>query len=125
MTGDAATILIVEDEPPIRRLLRTTLGAHDYRTIEAASGAEALSGLRHHRPDLVLLDLGLPDVDGLQLLSQIRKLSPVPIVVLSSRGDEAAKVTALDTGADDYVTKPFGARELADVIRKALQKLSG
>ena len=121
MTGDAAIILIVEDEPPIRRLLRTTLGAHEYRTIEAATGAEALSGLRHHRPDLVLLDLGLPDVDGLQLLSQIRKLSPVPIVVLSSRGDEAAKVTALDTGADDYVTKPFGAEELMARIRAALR----
>ncbi len=121
MTGDAAIILIVEDEPPIRRLLRTTLGAHEYRTIEAATGDEALSGLRHHRPDLVLLDLGLPDVDGLQLLSQIRKLSPVPIVVLSSRGDEAAKVTALDTGADDYITKPFGAEELMARIRAALR----
>lgn len=121
MTGDAAIILIVEDEPPIRRLLRTTLGAHEYRTIEAATGAEALSALRHHRPDLVLLDLGLPDIDGLQLLSQIRKLSPVPIVVLSSRGDEAAKVTALDTGADDYITKPFGAEELMARIRAALR----
>ena len=121
MTGDAAIILIVEDEPPIRRLLRTTLGAHEYRTIEAATGAEALSGLRHHRPDLVLLDLGLPDIDGLQLLSQIRKLSPVPIVVLSSRGDEAAKVTALDSGADDYVTKPFGAEELMARIRAGLR----
>ena len=121
MTGDAVIILIVEDEPPIRRLLRTTLGAHEYRTIEAATGAEALSGLRHHRPDLVLLDLGLPDVDGLQLLSQIRKLSPVPIVVLSSRGDEAAKVTALDSGADDYVTKPFGAEELMARIRAGLR----
>jgi two-component system KDP operon response regulator KdpE len=121
MTGDAAIILIVEDEPPIRRLLRTTLGAHEYRTIEAATGAEALSGLRHHRPDLVLLDLGLPDVDGLHLLSQIRRLSPVPVVVLSSRGDEAAKVTALDSGADDYVTKPFGAEELMARIRAALR----
>ena len=121
MTGDAAIILIVEDEPPIRRLLRTTLGAHEYRTIEAATGAEALSALRHHRPDLVLLDLGLPDIDGLQLLSQIRKLSPVPIVVLSSRGDEAAKVTALDAGADDYITKPFGAEELMARIRAALR----
>jgi len=122
MTGDAALILIVEDEPPIRRLLRTTLSAHDYRTIEAGSGAEALSGLRHHRPDLVLLDLGLPDMDGLQLLSQIRKLSPVPIVVLSSRGDEAGKVAALDTGADDYVTKPYSARELIARIRAVLRR---
>jgi len=121
MTGDAATVLIVEDEPPIRRLLRTTLGAHDYRTLEAATGAEALSAMRHHRPDLVLLDLGLPDIDGLQLIAQIRKLGPVPIVVLSSRGDEAAKVAALDAGADDYVTKPFGADELLARIRAALR----
>ena len=101
MTGDAATILIVEDEPPIRRLLRATLGAHDYRTVEAATGAEALSAMRHHRPDLVLLDLGLPDIDGQALIGRIRELSPVPIVVLSSRGDEAAKVASLDAGADD------------------------
>jgi DNA-binding response OmpR family regulator/alkylhydroperoxidase/carboxymuconolactone decarboxylase family protein YurZ len=121
MTGDAASILIVEDEPPIRRLLRTTLSAHDYRIIEAATGAEALSALRHHRPDLVLLDLGLPDIDGLVLIGKIRALGPVPIVVLSSRGDEAAKVTALDSGADDYVTKPFGADELLARIRAALR----
>ncbi len=91
MTADGATILIVEDEPPIRRLLRATLGAQDYRPVEAATGAEALSALRHHRPDLVLLDLGLPDMDGLALIARIRELSPVPIVILSSRGDEAAK----------------------------------
>jgi two-component system KDP operon response regulator KdpE len=120
MTGDAAIILIIEDEPPIRRLLRATLGAHDYRTLEAATGAEALSALRHHRPDLVLLDLGLPDIDGLKLIGQIRSLGPVPIVVLSSRGDEGAKVTALDSGADDYVTKPFGADEL--LARHRLQQ---
>jgi two-component system, OmpR family, KDP operon response regulator KdpE len=121
MTGDAATILIVEDEPPIRRLLRTTLGAHEYRTVEAATGAEALSALRHHRPDLVLLDLGLPDVDGQALIGRIRTQSPVPIVILSSRGDEAAKVSALDAGADDYVTKPFGAEELMARLRAALR----
>ncbi len=121
MTGDAAIILVVEDEPPIRRLLRTTLGANDYRTLEAATGGEAMSALRHHRPDLVLLDLGLPDVDGLQLIGDIRKVGPVPIVVLSSRGDEAAKVAALDSGADDYVTKPFGADELLARIRAALR----
>src|SRR4051794_15835538 len=121
MTGDAATILIVEDEPPIRRLLRTTLAAQDYRTLEAASGKEALTALRHHRPDLVLLDLGLPDIDGLALIAGIRAGGPVPIVVLSSRGDEAAKVAALDAGADDYVTKPFGADELLARIRTALR----
>jgi two-component system KDP operon response regulator KdpE len=121
MTGDAASILIVEDEPPIRRLLRTTLSAHDYRVLEATTGAEAMSALRHYRPDLVLLDLGLPDIDGLALIAKIRALGPVPIVVLSSRGDEAAKVTALDSGADDYVTKPFGADELLARIRAALR----
>ena len=121
MASDSPTILIVEDEPPIRRLLRTTLGANDYRSLEAGTGAEAMSALRHHRPDLVLLDLGLPDIEGLQLIADIRKLGPVPIVVLSSRGDEAAKVAALDSGADDYVTKPFGADELLARIRAALR----
>jgi two-component system KDP operon response regulator KdpE len=121
MVSDGPTVLIVEDEPPIRRLLRTTLGAHDYRTLEAGTGAEALSALRHHRPDLVLLDLGLPDVDGLKLIGDIRAIGPVPIVILSSRGDEAAKVAALDLGADDYVTKPFGADELLARIRAGLR----
>src|SRR5260370_36774342 len=121
MTGDAASTLIGGDEPPIRRLLRATLGAHDHRTLEAATGAEALSAMRHHRPDLVLLDLGLPDIDGQALIARIRELSPVPIVVLSSRGDEAAKVAALDAGADDYVTKPFGADELMARLRAPLR----
>ena len=121
MTADGATILIVEDEPPIRRLLRTTLAAHEYRVVEAGTGAEALLAMRHHRPDLVLLDLGLPDRDGLDLIADIRKLAPVPIVVLSGRGEEAAKVAALDSGADDYVTKPFGAEELMARLRAALR----
>lgn len=119
--ADGATILIVEDEPPIRRLLRTTLTAHDYRTLEAGTGAEALQAVRHHRPDLILLDLGLPDRDGLELIADIRTLAPVPIVVLSGRGEEAAKVAALDSGADDYVTKPFGAEELMARLRAALR----
>jgi len=121
MITDAPAILVVEDEPPIRRLLRTTLTAHDHRVVEASTGAEALSAMRHHRPDLVLLDLGLPDVDGLSLIGRIRDIAPVPIVVLSSRGDEAAKVIALDAGADDYVTKPFGAEELMARLRAALR----
>ncbi len=121
MTADAATILVVDDEPPIRRLLRATLMAQDYRMVEAATGAEAMTALRHHRPDLVLLDLGLPDIDGQELIGRIRRASPVPIVVLSSRGEEAAKVAALDAGADDYVTKPFGAEELMARLRAALR----
>jgi two-component system KDP operon response regulator KdpE len=121
MSTDQATILIVEDDPPIRRLLRTTLSAHDYRVLEAPTGSDALSAMRHHRPDLVLLDLGLPDIDGQALIARIREISPVPIVVLSSRGDEGAKVAALDAGADDYVTKPFGADELMARLRAALR----
>jgi two-component system KDP operon response regulator KdpE len=121
MIADGAIILIVEDEPPIRRLLRTTLTAHDFRTVEVGTGAEALQAVRHHRPDLVLLDLGLPDREGLELIADIRRLGPVPIVVLSGRGEEAAKVAALDSGADDYVTKPFGAEELMARLRAALR----
>jgi two-component system, OmpR family, KDP operon response regulator KdpE len=121
MSTDQVTILIVEDDPPIRRLLRATLGAHDYRVLEAPTGSDALSAMRHHRPDLVLLDLGLPDIDGQALIARIREISPLPIVVLSSRGDEGAKVAALDAGADDYVTKPFGADELMARLRAALR----
>ena len=121
MTTDRATILVVDDEPPIRRLLRTTLSAHAYRVVEAANGAEGLSLLRHEKPDLVILDLGLPDLDGLEVIRRIRQQSPVPILVLSSRDDEKGKVAAFDEGADDFVTKPFGAEELMARMRAALR----
>jgi two-component system KDP operon response regulator KdpE len=121
MTTDRATILVVEDEPPIRRLLRTTLSAQDYRVVEAGTGAEGLSLLRHEKPDLVILDLGLPDFDGIEVIRRIRGQSPVPILVLSSRDDEKGKVAAFDEGADDYVTKPFGAEELMARMRAALR----
>jgi two-component system, OmpR family, KDP operon response regulator KdpE len=120
MTGDAAIILIVEDDQSIRRLLRTTL-ANEYRPIEAATGAEAISVLHRHHPDVTLLDLGLPDIDGFALIRKIRAIGPNPIVVLTSRTDETAKVMALDAGADDYVTKPFSANELMARIRAALR----
>ncbi|HEX3066463.1 MAG TPA: response regulator, partial [Dongiaceae bacterium] len=94
MTTDRATILVVDDEPPIRRFLRTTLSAQPYRVVEAATGAEGLSLLRHEKPDLVILDLGLPDLDGLEVLKRIRKESPVPVLILSSRDDEKGKVAA-------------------------------
>ena len=121
MASSAITVLIVDDEAPIRRFLKATLKVHDYRTLEADTAAEALRLMRHVSPDLVLLDLGLPDKDGLDVIREIRARSPVPIVVLSARGEEAAKVTALDLGADDYVTKPFGAEELMARMRAALR----
>jgi len=120
-SGSDISILIVEDEPPIRRLLRNTLGVQSYRVVEAADGREGLAQLAAARPDLILLDLGLPDMDGLDFIREVRRGSPVPIIVLSSRDDEKGKVAALDLGADDYVTKPFGAEELVARIRTALR----
>jgi two-component system KDP operon response regulator KdpE len=114
-------VLVVDDEPPIRKLLRMGLGTQGYQTIEAPNAKAALD-LMMDMPDLVILDLGLPDMQGLELLRQIRAWrQDLPIVVLSSRGDETAKVEALDLGADDYVTKPFGMDELLARIRAALR----
>jgi two-component system KDP operon response regulator KdpE len=121
MTTDAATILIVDDEPAIRRFIRNTLVVHGHRVVEADSAASGLSAVRHHKPDVVILDLGLPDRDGLEVIRELRAVSALPIVVLSSRGDEQAKVAALDLGADDYVTKPFGIEELMARLRAALR----
>jgi two-component system KDP operon response regulator KdpE len=116
-----ASVLIVDDEPAIRRLLRASLQAQGYRTLEAANGAEALAALDHAAPDVMLLDLGLPDMDGLDVIRLVRGRSSLPIVVLSSREDEQGKVAALDLGADDYVTKPFGVNELVARLRAALR----
>jgi two-component system KDP operon response regulator KdpE len=121
MAGNVPCILVVDDEPPIRRLLRNTLTVQDYRVVEAATGKEALDVARREKPDLVILDLGLPDVDGMEVIGTLRAKSQVPIIVLSSRGDEKGKVAALDVGADDYVTKPFGVDELMARIRAALR----
>jgi two-component system, OmpR family, KDP operon response regulator KdpE len=117
----ALTVLVVDDEPPIRRLLRTTLAAADYRVVEANDAAAALRLMGVEKLDLVILDLGLPDRSGLDLIGEIRKMSRVPIVVLSARHDERAKVAALDLGADDYVSKPFGMAELMARMRAALR----
>jgi two-component system, OmpR family, KDP operon response regulator KdpE len=114
-------VLIVDDEPPIRRFLRTSLTAQGYQIIDAETGAAALNMLASHRVDMVVLDLGLPDMDGLQVLTQLRATSSVPVIVLSSRADEPGKVKALDFGADDYVTKPFGMDELLARFRAALR----
>jgi two-component system KDP operon response regulator KdpE len=115
------SILIVDDEAAIRRFLRTGLDAHGYDTSAAETGAEALTLVPREKPDLVILDLGLPDQDGLEVLKQIRAASLVPVIVLSVRPDERTKVAALDLGADDYVTKPFGMEELVARVRTGLR----
>ena len=121
MTELRATILVVEDEPEIRRFLRTSLGAEGYRVVEAESGARGAIGASTHKLDLAIVDLGLPDLDGVEVIRRIRAWSPMPIIVLSARAREQAKVDALDAGADDYVTKPFGVGELLARLRVALR----
>ena len=121
MTAAPIKVLVIDDEPPIRKLLRMGLSTQGYDILEASNGKNALAMLNEH-PDLVILDLGLPDMDGHELLANIRmRAEAVPIVVLSSRGDEAGKVQALDLGADDYITKPFGMEELLARMRAALR----
>jgi two-component system KDP operon response regulator KdpE len=116
-----ATVLIVDDELAIRRFLRSTLEAQGYATLEAMNAAEGMWAVRLRQPDLVLLDLGLPDRDGLSLIPEIRALTDVPLLVLTVRDAEASKVQALDAGADDYVTKPFSVPELLARMRTALR----
>src|SRR5687767_12768751 len=117
----APLVLLVEDEPQMRRFLRATLPGHGYRLIEAGTGEDGLVQAASRTPDLILLDLGLPDVDGVEVTRRIRRWSATPIIVLSARGQETDKVQALDAGADDYVTKPFGTDELLARIRVALR----
>jgi len=122
MTAPKIRVLVVDDEPPIRRFLRTSLSAQGYDVLEADDGAVALALIRRNAVDLIVLDLGLPNTDGLEIVRSLRESgSPLPIVVLSARSDEAGKVKALDLGADDYVTKPFGMDELIARIRAALR----
>ena len=121
MTTPAPLALLVEDDFQMRRFLRVTLDASGHRTLEAPTGQEALALAAQHRPDLILLDLGLPDLDGLDLIPRFRAWSQVPIIILSARGQESDKVRALDLGADDYLTKPFGTGELLARIRVALR----
>lgn len=116
-----ATILIIEDEAAIRSFVRPTLEAHGYRLFESETGAQGLVLASKHRPDAVLLDLGLPDEDGMQVLTQLREWSRTPVVVISARDREADKIAALDAGADDYLTKPFGVGELLARVRVALR----
>jgi two-component system KDP operon response regulator KdpE len=122
MTASKIRVLVIDDEPPIRKLLRTGLATKGFEVIEATNGRTALQALAAGEPDVVILDLGLPDISGHELLTKIRaKHEAVPMVVLSSREDERGKVEALDLGADDYVTKPFGMNELLARLRTALR----
>jgi two-component system KDP operon response regulator KdpE len=117
-----ALVLMVEDDPQIRRFLRATLAAEGYRFQEALTGEEGLAQAAAHQPDLILLDLGLPDMDGLQMIEQLRTWNKAPILILSARGQESDKIAALDLGADDYIGKPFAVGELLARIRAALRR---
>ena len=121
MDHPAPLILLIEDEPQMRRFLRTALGANDYRLVEAETAKDGLAQAAARNPDVILLDLGLPDRDGLDVTRELRGWTATPIIVLSARGREEDKVKALDLGADDYLTKPFGVEELLARIRVALR----
>jgi two-component system, OmpR family, KDP operon response regulator KdpE len=121
MSEHQPAILVIEDEEPIRKFLRVSLGAHGYRLIESGTGKDGLLQAATAQPDLIILDLGLPDMDGVDLTRQIREWSQVPIIIVSARGKEQDKVVALDAGADDYLTKPFGVGELLARLRVALR----
>jgi two-component system KDP operon response regulator KdpE len=123
--SDKSRVLVVDDEPQITRVLRTVLTSHGYQVQTAAEGQAALTNFNEWHPELVITDLFMPRMDGLELCKRIRAVSAVPIIVLSVKGDERAKVEALDSGADDYVTKPFGTDELLARVRAALRRSQG
>ena len=122
MSNIKSSILIVEDESYIKKVLETALAAGGYRTISAVTGAQARSAISSYMPDMVLLDLGLPDMDGVKLLKELRQWSAMPVIVVSARSTERDKILALDNGADDYITKPFSAPELLARIRAVLRR---
>ena len=125
MSANLSTILVIDDEPQIRKFLRISLSAHGYRVLEAGNGSDGLAQAALERPDLMVLDLGLPDMDGQQVLSELREWSQVPVLVLSVRASEGEKVKALDGGANDYVTKPFGIQEFLARVRALLRQGNG
>jgi two-component system KDP operon response regulator KdpE len=124
MSETGQRVLVVDDEVPIRRYLRAALGAQGFSVFEAANGQEAIQAVLAHRPDLIILDLGLPDIDGIEVTRQLREWSQIPIIILSVREAEGDKIAALDAGADDYLTKPFGTGELMARMRVVMRRLS-
>ena len=118
------TILVVEDDKPVRTLITTTLKANGYRFIEALTGEEAILQATSHNPDIILLDLGLPDMDGVEIIRKVRSWSNVPIIVISARSEDSDKIGALDSGADDYLTKPFSVEELLARLRVTQRRLA-
>lgn len=125
MEAKGARILVIDDEKQIRRLLKVALSGHGYEVEEAALGQEGLDKAATYRPDLIILDLGLPDLSGLDVIRELREWSKTPVIILSVKEQENDKITALDAGADDYVTKPFGMGELLARIRAALRHVAG
>lgn len=122
MSEQGPLVLIVEDEAPLRRFLRAALVAQGYRLVEAETASEGLQRATEHNPDIVLLDLGLPGIDGIGTLEALRGWTKVPVIVLTVRDDEASKIAALDAGADDYITKPFSPKELVARVRAVLRR---
>ena len=117
-------ILVIEDDKSVRTLITTTLKAHDYRFVEAVNGETAILAATSHNPDIILLDLGLPDMDGVEIINRVRMWSNVPIIVISARSEDADKIEALDAGADDYLTKPFSVDELLARLRVTQRRLA-
>ncbi len=120
-SSGGSVVLVIEDDPQIQRFLRVALGAHGYRLFEAATGGAGLVEATTRQPDIIILDLGLPDIDGIEVIQRLREWTTLPIIVLSARGQERDKIAALDAGADDYVGKPFGIGELLARMRVALR----
>lgn len=121
--NNAITILVVEDDPPIRNLIATTLETQNYKFITAENGAQALLVATSSKPDIILMDLGLPDIDGVEVIKKLRSWTVTPIIVISARNDDKDKIQALDAGADDYLTKPFSVEELLARLRSTIRRI--
>lgn len=124
MIENKYAILVIDDEPPLQKFLRVTLESHGFHVIEASTGESGIRHAANDQPDLIILDLGLPDMDGIEVTRRIREWSAIPIIVVSARGKEQDKVVALDAGADDYLTKPFGVAELIARVRVAVRHIA-